>query len=149
MLRSAVALLLTIFALAGCASAEASTPAMLAATPSLPCSLPYGTQVSLVAPLPGSTGPVGSIVLVASRNLPKTVALVATDRKGNVTPAVALERLARPRSAARPAFADPVYYRAAGVSLRAHRHYTLALEDVAQNGCAPYAAMTGNARFST
>jgi hypothetical protein len=33
--------------------------------------------------------------------------------------------------------------------LHAHRHYTLALDDLAQNGCAPYAAIEGDARIST
>jgi hypothetical protein len=148
MFRPVVALVIATIALAGCSSVEASTPKSQLATPSLPCTLPYGTRVRLVAP--GAATPSGTILLVASRELPKTVSLVATDRKGGVTPAVGLERLARlRRSVKTPAFPNPVYYRASGVALHAHRHYTFALDDLAQNGCAPFAGLDGNARIST
>lgn len=146
------AVALAVLALAGCGSVEASPRKAVLATPSLPCSLPYGTQVALLLPQPGSHGVTVSnapLVLVASHDLPKTVAVVATDAKGTVTSSVALERTAKPASAASTAFPDPVYYRAAGIDLRAHRHYTIALEDLAQNGCAPYAKISGEARFST
>ena len=151
MFRSRAALVLAVLALAGCGSVEASTPKASAATPNLPCSLPYGAHVALLSPVPGSTGVAAGapVLVVASRNLPKTVAVVATDGKGAANPAVALERTAPPAHGARALWADPVYYRASGVGLRAHRHYTLALDDIAQNGCAPYAAIAGNARFST
>ena len=146
MFRRVAVLALAAFALAGCSSVEASTPnQQLLATPSLPCSLPYGTSVALVPP----AAPGGNLTLVASRELPKTITLVATDRKGGGTPVVSLERIPRPRRAGQSAFPDPVYYRASGVALHAHRHYTLALDDLAQNGCAPYAAMDGNPRIST
>lgn len=142
------AVALAALALAACSRGPASTPV---ATPSLPCSLPYGTHVSLVSPRPGSS--VGSsgtsaVVLVASRDLPKTVTVVATDAKGTAASAT-LERTVRPAGASRAAFEHPVYYRAAGVALRSHRHYTIALDDPAQNGCAPYVALAGDARFST
>jgi hypothetical protein len=142
------AVALGLLALAACSRVEASTPV---ATPSLPCSLPYGTHVALVSPRPGSAAiafGTTTVVLVASRDLPKTVTLVATDVRGSATSG-ALERTARPAGANRVDFAHPVYYRAAGVALRAHRHYTITLDDVAQNGCAPYVAIAGNARFST
>jgi hypothetical protein len=135
-------------ALAACARVEASTPVP---TPSLPCSLPYGTHVALVAPRPGSAAVapgIATVVLVASHDLPKTVTVVATDARGSASSG-ALERTVRPAGASRSAFEHAVYYRAAGVTLRAHKHYTVALDDVAQNGCAPYVALGGNARFST
>jgi hypothetical protein len=148
MFRPVVAIVLAAFALAGGSSVEASTPTSQLATPSLPCTLPYGTRVQVVAP--SAATPPGTILLVASRELPKTVSLVATDRKGGVVPVVSLERLVRlRRSVKTPAFANPVYYRASGVALRTHRHYTLALDDLAQNGCAPYAELDGDARIST
>ena len=146
MFRAVAVLVLATIALAGCSSVEASTPKAQLATPSLPCTLPYGTRVQLLAP----AATPGTILLVASRELPKTVSLVATDRRGGITPAVTLERLTRlHRDAKTPAFPNPVFYRASGVALHAHRHYTLALDDVAQNGCAPYAELDGNARLST
>jgi len=144
--------LLTLLALAGCGSVAAAPPKVSAATPSLPCSLPYGTHVALLSPAPGSRGVAAGevpVVVVASRDLPKTVTVVATDGKGTAIPGAPLERTMRPAHAARPAFPDPVYYRAGRVALRAHRHYTLALNVVAQNGCAPYVSLAGNARFST
>jgi hypothetical protein len=146
MIRSA-AVVLAILALAACSSVEASAPV---ATPNLPCSLPYGTHVALVSPRPGAAVAPGNttVVLVASHDLAKTVTVVATDSKGSSTSG-SLERTARPAGAAHAAFEHPVYYRAAGVTLRAHRHYTVALDDVAQNGCAPYVAVAGDARFST
>jgi hypothetical protein len=152
MFRSWAALALAIVALAGCGSVEASTPKAAAATPSLPCSLPYGTQVALVWPRPGSAGVAAGnapVTVVASRELPKTVTVVAIGGHGSVTPGATLERTARPAHAAQAAWADPVYYRAGSVALSPHRHYTIALDDVAQNGCAPYVAISGNARFST
>jgi hypothetical protein len=150
MLRPFAALAVALITLAGCGNVAASAPKAAVATPNLPCSLPYGTEVALVSPAPGtSASPDGPIVIVASRDLPRTVTLIATDRKGGITPVATLERRTRPMHAKRAPFADPVYYRATGSGLRAHRHYTLALDDVAQNGCAPYAAMTGEARFST
>jgi hypothetical protein len=141
-----------MLALAGCGSVEASTPKTTAATPSLPCSLPYGTQVELLSPAPGSRGAAAGnapLVLVASHDLPKTVTVVATDARGHIASSTALQRTAKPASAPGAAFPDPVYYRAIGIGLRAHRHYTIALEDLAQNGCAPYAKINGEARFST
>jgi len=125
---------------------------LLALTPSLPCSLPYGSLVVLIEPAPeGAVIPSGSVrvVLAASRQLPPTVSLVATDRRGTATPPALLERVPAPRRLLRIPFANPVYYRADGLVLPAHRHYTLALDDLAQNGCAPYASLAGNARFST
>jgi hypothetical protein len=146
-----LALVALALALAGCGSVQASAPHVSAATPSLPCSLPYGTQVALISPVPGSsTSGNRPIVLAASRELPKTITLIATDRRGGVTQVATLERLA-PQSHAHPnpPFPDPIYYKAIGNALHSHRHYTLALDDLAQNGCAPYAAVTGEARFST
>jgi hypothetical protein len=131
---------------------EASARKATFATPSLPCSLPYGTQVALLSPQPGShtvNAASTPLILVASHDLPKTLAAVATDARGAVISSVALERTAKPASATSTAFPDPVYYRASGIGLRAHRHYTIALEDLAQNGCAPYAKISGEARFST
>jgi hypothetical protein len=150
MFRSCAALVLAALALAGCSSVEASTPKAGAATPSLPCSLPYGTRVALVSPVPGSHGVAAGnpIVVAASHDLPKTIAVVATDRNGVATPSATLERTAKPAIAAGTPFPDPVYYRAAGLRLRAHRQYTIALDDMAQNGCAPYAEI-GDGRFST
>jgi hypothetical protein len=151
MFRSCTVLVLAVLALAGCSSVEASTPKAGVATPNLPCLLPYGTHVALLTPLPGSRGVAAGnapVVLIASHDLPKTVAVVATDGKGITLPSATLERTAKPAAAARPAFPDPVYYRA-GVGLRAHRRYTIALDDLAQNGCAPYAKITGGDRFST
>jgi hypothetical protein len=150
MFRARAALVLALIALAGCSRVEASTPKATAATPSLPCSLPYGTRVALLSPAPGSasTAAAGApVVIVSSRELPKTMTLVASDAKG--TASAPLERTAQPAHAARAAFPDPVYYRTAGLTLNANRHYTVALDDLAQNGCAPYARIAGNARFST
>lgn len=152
MFRSSAVLVLAALALAGCSSVEASTPKAGVASPSLPCSLPYGTQVALISPLPGSRGFVpGSapFVVVASHDLPKTVTVVATDGKGVATPSAALERTSKPAAAALPAFPDAVYYRAPSLALLVHRHYTIALDDLSQNGCAPYAKITGDSRFST
>jgi hypothetical protein len=146
------ALVVAVLALAGCGSVAASEArrTSVAATPSLPCTLPYGTRVTLIKPAPGSRAGGGAIVLAASRELPKTIALIATDSLGNVTHVATLERVA-PNAHAHPnppPFKNPIYYKAAGSALAAHRHYTLTLDDLAQNGCAPYAAMTGQARFS-
>lgn len=152
MFRSCAVVVLAALALAGCGRVEASTPKAGLATPSLPCTVPYGTHVALVSPVPGSRGVAAAnapIVVVASQDLPKTVALVATDGKGIAAPSAALERTAKPAAAVRAGFPDPVYYRAVGVGLHAHRRYTVALDDLAQNGCAPYAKITGSARFST
>jgi hypothetical protein len=151
MFRSFVVVVIAVLTLAGCGAVEASTPRASAPSPHLPCSLPYGTHVVLLSPVPGSTGVAagGALTLVASHDLPKTITVVATDAKGSAGPAASLERTASPAHAAHSPFADPVYYRATGLAFRAHRHYTLALDDVAQNGCAPYARITGNARFST
>ena len=140
MFRVYAALVLALSVLAGCSSVEASTPKSTAATPSLPCSLPYGTHVALVSPAPGSASAAAAgtpVVVVSSRDLPKTTALVVTDAEG--TTSAPLERTLRPPHAAPAAFANPVYYRATGLALKPHRHYTVALDDVAQNGCAPYA----------
>jgi len=151
MFRSFAALGLAVLLLSGCGAVDASTPRASAPSPHLPCSLPYGTHVALISPAPGSTGDAAGspLVVVASHDLPATVTVVATDTKGAASPAASLERTAWPAHAARAPFADPVYYRTSGLALHAHRHYTLALDDVAQNGCAPYARMNGNARFST
>jgi hypothetical protein len=149
MFRACFALVLAALVLAGCGTVASTPPKVSAATPNLPCSLPYGTEVALVSPAPGSQASPGSpIVLVASHTLPKTITLIATDRKGRSTPVATLEPVAAAPHVARPRFSDPVYYRAAG-TLGAHRHYTLALDDPAQNGCTPYVALTGEARFST
>jgi hypothetical protein len=138
--------------LTGCGSADASTAQAGAPTPSLPCSLPYDTHVALISPVPGTSGVAGGnvpIVVVASRELPKAMAVVAIDRKGRAVTG-GLEKLpVPPPHAVAPGYADPVFYRATGVALSAHRHYTIALDDLSQNGCAPYAPVTGNARFST
>jgi hypothetical protein len=153
MFRSLAVIVLAALALAGCSRVEAApAPSAAMATPNLPCSLPYGTHVALLSPLPGSTGVAAGlapIVLVASRDLPKTVTAVAVSAKGTATPGSPLERTAKPVRAASSAFPNPVYYRATGLSLRAKRHYTIALDDLAQNGCAPYAKIAGDARFST
>ena len=152
MFRAYLALAAAAIALAGCSGAEASTKVTSAATPSLPCSLPYGTDVALLEPSPGSTGvaPAGLTVLVgASRELPKTVDMVAIGAKGGVTAGVPLERVARPARVPHTAITPRVFYRVPGLALRTHRHYTVALDDVAQNGCAPYARLAGSARFST
>jgi hypothetical protein len=151
MLRSSLALAVAVLALTGCGAVEASTPAASAASANLPCSLPYGTHVALLSPVPGSHGVAtgSSVLIVASHDLPKSVTVVATDAKGATGPTAALERAAAPARPAHAAFPDPIYYRASGVGLHAHRRYTLALDDIAQNGCAPYARITGNARFST
>lgn len=152
MFRSPAALVLVMLALAGCSSASAATPQAATATPSLPCSLPYGTEVTLLWPRPGSSGVaagVSPVTVVASRELPRTLRVVALGARGSVTPGATLERTARPAKAHSAAPAGGVYYRAAGVNLIPNRHYTIALDDPAQNGCAPFAAMTGNARFST
>lgn len=147
MFRIAAAVL-GLLVLAACSRVEASTPV---ATPSLPCSLPYGTHVALVSPRPGSgavTPGVTTMVLVASHDLPKTVTVVATDARGAASSGT-LERTLRPAGTGRSAFENAIYYRAAGVALRAHKHYTIALDDLAQNGCSPYVAIRGDARFST
>jgi hypothetical protein len=152
MFRSPLVFVLAALALSGCAGAEASTTMPPQATASLPCYLPYGTKVALLSPAPGSAGvPAGGapIVVVASRDLPRSVTLVATDRKGRTTPAATLERVPAPAHAAPVPFRHPVYYRANGVALHAQGHYTVALDDLAQNGCAPYAQIAGDARFST
>lgn len=152
MLRAPIALVLAVIALTGCGAVEASMPRASAPSANLPCLMPYGTHVALLSPVPGSARvAVGSapVVLVASHDLPKTVTVVATDARDAASPAAALERTASPAHAARVSFPNPVYYRASGLALHAHRHYTLALDDVAQNGCTPYARITGNARFST
>jgi hypothetical protein len=153
MFRSPVLLALAAAVLTGCADADASTAQSGAPTPSLPCSLPYATHVALVSPAPGSSGVTAGnvpVVLVASRELPKAVAVVAVDRRGRAVTGGALERMpAPPPHALAPHFADPVFYRSGGVALGPHRRYTIALDDLAQNGCAPYAPLIGNARFST
>ena len=99
---------------------------------------------------PGSAGVSAGtpVLVVASRELPKSVSVVATGDKG-VSHAAALERTTAPAHAARAPFPAPVYYRASAVGLRANRHYTVALDDVAQNGCSPYVRIAGNPRFST
>lgn len=147
------ALVLAVLTLAGCGSVAASEPARTSATatPSLPCSLPYGTRVALIEPAPGTPAGSGPIVLAASRELPKTIALIATDGNGSVTRVATLERVT-PNSHAHPSpppSRNRIYYKASANALAPHRHYTLALDDLAQNGCAPYAALTGQARFST
>jgi hypothetical protein len=153
MFRSFAVLVLAVLALAGCSRVEAApAPSAGMATPNLPCSLPYGTHVALLSPQPGSTDVAAGgapIVLVASRELPKTVTAVAVSAKGTVTPGSLLERTAKPVQAGPSGFPNPVYYRAMGLNLRAKRHYTIALDDLAQNGCAPYAKIAGGARFST
>jgi hypothetical protein len=151
MFRSAAVLALAV-ALSGCSSVEASTPTAGTATPNLPCTLPYGIRVVLLSPVPGSTGVgTGSLpfTLIASRPLPKTVTMIATDTTGAAGTGAALERLAATAHPAPSPFSHPVYYRASGITLQAHRHYTVALDDLAQNGCAPYAPLAGEARFST
>ena len=77
------------------------------------------------------------MVLVASHDLPKTVTVVATDAKGTAVAGATLERTARPPHAAHP-LSEPGVLSGTGVALHAHRHYTVALDDIAQNGCAPY-----------
>ncbi|HEY5350744.1 MAG TPA: hypothetical protein VIJ64_13450 [Candidatus Lustribacter sp.] len=152
MFRTLLVLVLASLALGGCGRAEAAAPKAAAASPNLPCSLPYGTRVALLSPVPGSAGVAAGnapVLVVASRALPKTVNVVATDTKGTSSAAAALELTAAPAQVTRAPWPDPVYYRAAGMALRAHRHYTLALDDIAQNGCAPYVPITGGARFST
>ena len=108
--------------------------------------------MALLSPVPGSTGVspgLAPVVLVASRDLPKTVTAVAVSAKGTATLGSPLERTAKPLHAAPSAWANPVYYRAPALNLRAKRHYTIALDDLAQNGCAPYVKIAGDARFST
>ena len=152
MFRPLAALALTVLLLTGCGAVEASTtmPAAPIVTANLPCSLPYGTHVALVSPAPGSAGVSAGtpVLVVASRELPKSVSVVATGDKG-VSHAAALERTTAPAHAARAPFPAPVYYRASAVGLRANRQYTVALDDVAQNGCSPYVRIAGNPRFST
>jgi hypothetical protein len=150
MFRPHAALALALLILTGCGAVDAaSTPASVA-TANLPCSLPYGTHVALVSPAPGSAGVAAgsSILVAASRELPTTVSIIATEGRGTVSSA-ALERTAAPLHEARAPFPAPVYYRATSVGLRPHRHYTVALDDVAQNGCAPYVLIAGNPHFST
>jgi hypothetical protein len=131
------AVLLALLALAGCSSVEASTPPQTAlATPSLPCSLPYGAQVTLVSPKSGS------------HEVSRSASLV-TDARHGARAGGPLEPVARPANAPRPPFANAVYYRAPGVTLHAHQQYTVAVDDLAQNGCAPYAQISGNPHFST
>jgi hypothetical protein len=153
MFRSIAVLVLAALALAGCSRVEAApAPSAGMATPNLPCSLPYGTTVALLSPVPGSTGVsagLAPVVLVASRDLPKTVTAVAVSAKGTATLGSPLERTAKPVHAAPSPWANPVYYRAPALNLRAKRHYTIALDDLAQNGCAPYVKIAGDARFST
>jgi hypothetical protein len=151
MLRLMAVFALAALTLAGCGAVSASTPTASVATPSLPCSLPYGTHVALLSPAPGSTGvtPGASVIVAASRELPKTVTVVAIDRKGGATVSAILERTTPPAHAQPAPFPGTVYYRAGGVGLRPHHTYTVALDDVAQNGCAPYVAIAGNAHFST
>ena len=154
MFCSRAVFVLAVLALTGCGAVDASAPKAGAVSANLPCSLPYGTHVALLAPVPGSAGVAAGnapVLIVASRDLPKSVTIVATDSgaKGSGNPAAPLERTAAPAHAARAPWTDPVYYRASGLALRPHRHYTLALDDIAQNGCTPYVRMTGNARFST
>jgi hypothetical protein len=89
MLRPFAALVLAGFALTGCGAVEASTPRANLATPNLPCSLPYGTHVALISPAPGSSDVRAGnapVLVVASHDLPKTVAVVATDAKGAAAP---------------------------------------------------------------
>lgn len=150
MFRSQAALALAALVLTGCGAVEASPAKPSAVTANLPCSLPYGTRVALVSPLPGSAGVAAGtpVLVVASRELPKSVTVVATAGKGTAN-ASSLERTAAPAHAARAPFQAPVYYRASAVALRPHRHYTVALDDVAQNGCSPYVRIAGNPRFST
>jgi hypothetical protein len=134
--------------LTGCSSADASLARSSAPTPSLPCTLPYGAHAALVSPQPGSlVVPAADtpIVIGASRDLPRAVSVVALDRGGNVAARGALERTAPPHRPAARAF----YYRSAGLALRPGSHYTVALDNLAQNGCAPYARLAGDARFST
>jgi hypothetical protein len=149
MFRLQAAFAMGLFLLTGCGAVDASTPVSVA-TANLPCSLPYGTHVALVAPAPGSTGvAAGSPVLVAaSRELPKTVNVVATEGRGTASSA-ALERTAAPVHVTHAPFPAPVYYRATAVGLQPHRHYTVALDDIAQNGCAPYVRIAGDPHFST
>ncbi len=153
MFRSIAVLVLAALALAGCSRVEAApVPSAGVATPNLPCSLPYGTSVALLSPIPGSTGVAAGlapVVLVASRDLHKTITAVAVSAKGTATLGSPLERTPKPVHAARSAFPNPVYYRAPALNLRSKRHYTIALDDLAQNGCAPYAKIAGDARFST
>jgi hypothetical protein len=152
MFRPQAALALAVLLLTGCGAVEASTakPEGAIAAANLPCSLPYGTHVELVSPAPGSAGvsPGTSVLVVASRELPKSISVVATGEKG-VAHAAALERIAAPAHAAQAPFPAPVYYRASVAGLLTHRHYTVALDDVAQNSCSPYARIAGNPRFST
>ena len=86
---------------------------------------------------------------MASHDLPKTVAAVTSDAKDGTTAGGPLQRTTRPAGTAPAPFANPVYYRATGVTLHAHQHYAVALDDLAQNGCAPYAQISGDPRFST
>jgi hypothetical protein len=148
MFRSSLILALAAAVLTGCSSAGAEPARSSAPTPSLPCTLPYGTHAALVSPLPGSlVVPAGDtpIVIAASRDLPRAVSVVALDRRGNVAARGTLERAPAPH---RPA-ARTFYYRSAGLALRPGDHYTVALDNLAQNGCAPYARLAGDARFST
>jgi hypothetical protein len=153
MFRTSLILALAAAVLTGCGGAEASSISTeAAATPSLPCTLPYGTHVTLVSPAPGSSGVAAGnapIVVVASRELPSAVTVIAIDHKGNAVTGAALEKDPVPPRVATPGYAHPIYYRSPGVALQPHRHYTIALDDLAQNGCAPYAPIRGNPRFST
>jgi hypothetical protein len=148
MFRSSLILALAAAALTACSSADASLAQAGGPTPSLPCSLPYGTQAALVSPAPGSLVVPSSdtpIVIAASRDLPKAVSVVVLEHNGTVAAHGRLERIPAPR-ATRP---DARYYRSRGLALRAGQHYTIALDNLGQNGCAPYAALAGAARFST
>jgi hypothetical protein len=148
MLRSSLILALAAAALTACSSADASLAQAGGPTPSLPCSLPYGTQAALVSPAPGSlVVPARDtpIVIAASRDLPKAVSVVALDGSGALAARGRLERIPAPRAP----LAGTRYYRSRALALRAGRRYTIALDNLAQNGCAPYAPLAGAARFST
>lgn len=152
MFRSCLAAVLAVLVLAACSTSRHLSPARVsAATPTLPCTLPYGTRVALLSPHPGSAK-VGAgdttVVVAASRDLPKTATVVATDAKGDQVSG-ALERSTHAHAHSKAPFKSPVVYRARGVALRPGGHYTIALDDLAQNGCAPYVSLGDGARFST
>lgn len=136
---------LLAIALAAGGTADASMPRSVAPTPSLPCSLPYGTDAALVSPPPVRLGaPVDTrIVIAASRDLPKAISVVALDGGGTVAARGALKRMPAPPAA----LPGSVYYRSADLTLRPGQRYTIALDNVAQNGCAPYAPLTGGADY--
>jgi hypothetical protein len=148
MLRSSLILVLATAALTACSRADAAPAGTGAPTPSLPCTLPYATHARLVSPLPGSfvvPAPNTPIVIAASRELPKAIGVVALTGDGSVAARGTLDRTPAPRHPA----AATAYYRSAGLGLHPGSTYTIALDNLAQNGCAPYAALAGNARFST